>query len=294
MRHNLSWKMLQNILDYSRRKGEEIVSAMKFESPPVDPFKIIEAEPDIYAEGADLKDAFDGCLRYVGPRFLLAFNTKYDHWYHRGKHHPKVRFTIGHELGHYYLKEHRNYLLRGGKPHECFTEFQSLPYVDRQADCFAAGLLMPSKLVSPCVNLECEPTFEVIKRTAHQFDVSLTSMLVRWTQLSHFPCSTMSVSPHGIDWGWVSEGFKRAKIYKVRRNEKLISEDARKFMLKDPKLLRYAEGQGLGLAHHWLKCERLDISIREFYAVIPYIQRMLVFIVADEEEVYREEFADGE
>lgn len=292
MSRKLSWRIVLSILNDARHQGEEIASVVGFDSPPIDPFKIIEAEPDIYAEGADFRDAFDGRIKYVGPRFLLTFNTKYNQWYHIGEHHPKVRFTIGHELGHYFMDEHREYLLRGGNPHLCFTEFQSAPYVEQQADCFSAGLLMPTQLLAPCVNDEPEPTFEIIKQTAHKFDVSITSMIVRWAQLSDFPCAAMSVSSKGIDWGWVSDGFKRVKGYRVRRNKEVLSEDARRFMQQDTSFLHYREGQGLGLAHQWIEFDILNISVQEFYAIIPYTRRMLVFIRADENEVSAQQGGD--
>jgi hypothetical protein len=285
MNHKLSWRIVKSILDNARQQGEEIASVMGFDSPPIDPFKIIEEEPDIYAEGADFRDAFDGRLKYIGPRFLLTYNTKYNRWHHIGKHHPKVRFTVGHELGHYFLDEHRKYLLHGGESHLCFTEFQSTPYVERQADCFSAGLLMPTQLLALYVNDEPEPTFATIKQTARKFDVSITSLVVRWAQLSDFPCAAMFVSSRGIDWGWVSDGFKRIKGYHVRHNKAVLSEDARRFIQRDKSFLRYREGQGLGMAHQWIELDMLDISVQEFYAIIPYNRRMLVFISADEDEV---------
>ncbi len=285
MDHKLPWRILKSILNDARSQGEEIASVMGFDSPPIDPFKIIEVEPDIYAKGADFRDAFDGRLKYVGPRFLLTFNTKYNQWYHISKYHPKIRFTIGHELGHFFLNEHREYLLHGGKPHLCFTEFQSSPYVEQQADCFSAGLLMPTHLLAPCVNHEPNPTFEIIKQTANKYDVSMTSMIVRWAQLSDFPCAAIFASSKGIEWGWVSDGFKRVKGYCVRRNKELISKDARKFIQQESNFLHYREGKGLGLAHEWIEFDILDISVQEFYAIIPYNRRMLVFIIADENEV---------
>lgn len=286
MSSKLSWKLVQNMRDYALRQGEEIASVMEISSAPIDLLKIIDSEPNLYAEGADFGDTFDGCLEYVRPRFLLAYNTKYDQWKHTGNHHPKVRFTIGHELGHYYLDDHRQYLLQGGKSHLCFTEFQSDPYVEQQADCFSAGLLMPSFLLAPHVNKKPEPTYGIIKDTAREFEVSITSMMVRWTLLSDFPCATISVSSASqINWGWVSEGFKRVKGYCVRRNEKVLSGDAQKFLSINPNFLNYREGQGLGMAHQWIDFDHSNISVQEFYVVIPYTHQMLVFITTTEDEL---------
>ena len=76
--------------------------------------------------------------------------------------------------------------MQGGKSHPCFTEFQSDPYVEQQADCFSAGLLMPSFLLAPHINKQAEPTLDIIKNTAREFEVSITSMMVRWILLSDF------------------------------------------------------------------------------------------------------------
>ncbi len=174
----------------------------------------------------------------------------------------------------YYLDDHRQYLLQGGKSHPCFTEFQSDPYVEQQADCFSAGLLMPSFLLAPHVNKQAEPTLEIIKNTAREFEVSITSMMVRWTLLSDFPCAIISISADGINWGWISEGFRRVKGYRVRRNEKVLSGDAQKFRIKDLDFSNYREGQGLGMAHQWIDFDLSHISVKEFYAVIPYTHQI--------------------
>lgn len=293
MSRKLFWKLVQSIREHALHQGEEIASVMDFVSLPIDLLKIIDSEPNLYAEGADFGDVFDGRLEYVGPRFLLAYNTKYDQWDHAGKHHSKVRFTIGHELGHYYLDDHRLYLLKGGKPHPCFTEFQSDPYVEQQADCFAAGLLMPSFLLGPHVNREAEPTLEIIKNTAKEFEVSITSMMIRWTSLSDFPCATISVSANGIiNWGWLSGGFKQVGGYCVRRNKKVLSEDALKFLQMDMSFSHYREGNGLGYAHQWIDFEITNISVKEFYAVVPYIHQTLVFITAPEDELAEHYYDD--
>ncbi len=91
--------------------GEQIAREADFLKPPIDPFAVIENESGrIKAFGDDFGSDFDGRLEFQKPDFLLFYNTKYDTWTHIGRHHPKVLFTIGHELGHYFIEHHRNYL----------------------------------------------------------------------------------------------------------------------------------------------------------------------------------------
>lgn len=285
MAPELSWRLQQSILDHSISQGEEIARVSGFEAAPVDPFTVVASDPNLYAEGADFQDAFDGRLEYIGPRFLLAYNTKYDRWPHMGDHHPKVRFTVGHELGHYFIDEHREYLRHRGAGHCSLTEFQSQVQVERQADCFSAGLLMPRYMLAPAINKVQFPTLDLVKEVAHCYRVSLTGLLVRWTQLSDFPCAVVALSQDGVKWGWVSEAFRAAGAYRVLRSSQTGSRKASEFLRTDPTLSNYREGKGSGLADQWLDFDRDHIGVDEFYAVIPYGRYMLVFIVADEDDL---------
>lgn len=158
--------------------------------------------------------------------------------------------------------------------------------MEQEADCFSAGLLMPSYLLSPHVNEESNPTLRHIQDAARLFRVSMTSMMVRWVRLSDFPCGVFSVAQGGIQWGWVSDGFARIKAY-WRCQGPLRSSDSKVFLQAAPGLARYRDSQGLGLLHHWVDTDHRDVSVREFYAVIPYASHMLVFISASEDELPR-------
>jgi len=69
---------------------------------------VARLEDRVHGEALDdFGDAFDGRLEYQRPRFIIFYNTKYDAWPHMGEHHPKVKFTVAHELGHFFLNAHR-------------------------------------------------------------------------------------------------------------------------------------------------------------------------------------------
>ena len=281
-----NWKLQQAACESAQRKGEEVARIYGFESWPINPFAIIAAERElIHAEGDDFGEAFDGRLSYVGPRFLLCYNTRYNAWPRRSEHHPKVRFTVAHELGHFYLDRHRKHLVTRRQPHGSFVEFESDRAVERQADCFAAGLLTPQYLLGPRVNCEPDATVETIKEAATDFDVSLTSMMVRWTQLSHFPSATLCVRAGQIAWGFVSEGFRNAGLWRARRGARVAGIDAQAFLEKDTSLESYREGQGTGLVRNWLEWDGDRISVSEFYIVIPYTRSVMVYVIADEDDL---------
>jgi len=280
------WKLDQAARDFALAKGEEIAKLNRFAKAPVDPFAVIASEGDqILVEGDDFRDSFDGRLSYHDGRFLLLYNTRYNQWAHGVGHHPKVRFTVAHELGHYYLDRHREVLVKRGAKLESFTEFESNKEVERQADAFAAGLLMPKYLVGPHANCEPDATIESIKQAAGAFDVSLTSMMVRWTQLSHFPCATLCVRDGVIQWGFGSEAFRECGLRRCKRGIAPVSGDAKRFVALDPSCATFREGQGTGRAQHWLEGDCDPIDVQEFYLVIPYSRCVMAFVTADQDDL---------
>ena len=284
-----NWTLEQAQRDAATQLGEAIAEQIGYVGPPISPFRVIETENGrILSFGDDFGDAFDGRLEYQSSRFLLFFNTKYDAWSHIGDHHPKVNFTVAHELGHYFLDHHRKYLQRTGNAHGSLTEFQVEAPPEREADCFAAGLLMPRSLVEQTVNSR-PPTFPGVRSSAKDFHVSLTSMAVRWVQLSNFPCAVLVVSDGKIQWGFTSEAFKRAGGYRVRIGEPIRSRPAAKFLAAESSLMSFREGIDYSPSERWINWERDGIWVQEWYTVIPSLRQMLVFLAADEDDLIEED-----
>jgi Zn-dependent peptidase ImmA (M78 family) len=282
---SIEWKIELGKLKKASEYGEQIAKNCNFLKPPVDPFVIIKNERNrVKAFGDEFGNDFDGRLEYQKPSFLLFYNTKYNRWPHSGNHHPKVLFTVGHELGHYFLEHHRDYLMHGGGAHGSVTEFQSNRLVEREADCFSSGLLMPRYLLGRIVNRQ-PPTLEHVKQTRELFQVSLTSMLIRWVQLCDFPCAVVSVTEGLIEWGFCSLGLKRVGGYQVRRGAAVSSRQAKAFSQADSSFSSFREGAGYSVASHWIQNERLGFVVEEQYLIVPSTRQMLVFITADEDEV---------
>ncbi len=282
-----NWNKARASRDEAANIAEMIVQGLEITKPPVSPFDVIRSERRrLVAFGDDFGDAFDGRLEYQKPKFIIFYNTKYDAWPHKGKHHPKVTFTIAHEVGHFCLARHRNYLKKGGSPHGSQTEFVSDNLSEREADAFAAGLLMPKFLADDVVNAG-PPEFKDVQEAKDLFEVSLTSMMLRWVQLSNFPCAMCSVRDGSIEWGLTSDAFKKAGAYKVNRGKRVTSRAATKFISVDPSISRYRDEERWGSAEHWLDFERTDLGVVEHFVAIPSTKQVLVFITADEEDTFK-------
>ena len=149
---------------------------------------------------------------------------------------------------------------------------------------------MPSRLFRPQINRTNFPTLDEIKQLRQRFQVSLTGMLVRWTQLSDFPCATIAIGDGVIQFGWVSEGFRRIGAYRVRRGDRVVGREAMGFAKQDPSVSTYREGSGGGAATCWIDYDRTRIDTMEYYFAIPHTKTIWVVLFVDENDLPEPEF----
>ena len=286
MATDLSWKLYYASLDKAAKEGEEISRTYGFVEPPVDPFLIIKQEKElIYSEGYDFGNAFDGRIKYIGPRFLICYNTRYNAWPHSGKLHSKIIFTVGHELGHFFLPKHREYLVTSRKPHGSYTEFTADPLVEKQADSFSSGLLMPSFLLRPKINKKNFVSCEEFLGIRAQFQVSITGMMVRWVQLSDFPCATIAIRNGKIQYGWISKALRERGAWSLRKGEQIRGSDMRKFVDGDNQVQDFRKGSGSGAIFDWIDFDKVRLLTQEFYFAIPHSKTVWAMVTADEDDL---------
>ncbi|MCA9036844.1 MAG: ImmA/IrrE family metallo-endopeptidase [Planctomycetaceae bacterium] len=293
MDRNSQWRRFYAECDVATRKGEEISLATGFSEPPIDVFRILESERQfIRAVGEDFGESFDGRIRYLGNGFLLCYNTRYNEWLPRGRNRPhsKVLFSIAHELGHFYLDEHRACLVNNRRAHNSFTEFSSHKLIERQADHFASGLLMPSDLLRPRINMDNHPDFGRVLDVRKDFDVSLTGLLARWTQLSDFPCATVVTLNGVVLFGWVSKAFREIGCYRVRRTHKPESRTFRSFVAQNSPVKEYKQKDGYSSTDYWLEYDQRSFETSELYFAIPHSKLIWVLLTCDEGELCGKEY----
>jgi hypothetical protein len=98
------------------------------------------------------------------------------------------RFTKGHEVGHWVL--HVDDLGDSSPPLDAGTDGERVfcrdgsdDWTERQADWFAAGLLMPEPQLKEAVSGYDSMSWTIIEKLSEQFDVSKEAMKVRLEQL---------------------------------------------------------------------------------------------------------------
>ncbi len=114
----------------------------------------------------------------------------------------KGRFTLAHELGHYFIPNHRLGLMNGDlKPHGSISYLTDLSswQVEREADAFASALLMPSKSVIDIIN--GRPfDFHLIEEIAAMFQVSKSAAALRFAQIGNYPIMIVFAVDGKIRW----------------------------------------------------------------------------------------------
>lgn len=201
----------------------EILEVNNLFKAPIDPFLLIDLEaPRLRVCPGDFRSQCDGQLEYHPSHdvFLLFYNNKYDHTVTQGKHHPRTRFSIAHELGHFYIEHHRFALMQGASAHPSKTEFAADQDIEREADAFAASLLMPASLFRPMVN-QSELSVERIRQIADHFETSQLSAAIRCVQYSDFPCEIAVIRNGQIAWRFRPEGnrdpLKEGGCYRIQK-----------------------------------------------------------------------------
>lgn len=161
-------------------------------------------------------DAFDGLLTWDGLKFHIHLNETKGNLItsNRG------RFSLSHELGHFFLESHRNGIKSGAIP--AHPSNQSLIHTDKieaEADFFAGNLLMPTVRLR-AFTAKRKFSLEVIKDISKSFDVSLTAALLRFAQVGTHEIMIVFSKDNIVEWSYRSDHFPKV-ANRIRKGEPL-------------------------------------------------------------------------
>lgn len=187
-------------LKMAKQKAEAYLRDNGHASLPVDPVAIagkhdieVRAKPDT-AEGVS------GMLLRHGDTFGILYAT---HLNNKGF----ERFSIGHELGHYFLDGHIDHVLPRDGFHTSHAGFVSADPYELEADNFSAGLLMPSTPFKRELNKR-SPGLATVEHMADLCVTSLTATAIRYAELSSDAVAVIVSTGKAIDYCFMSEAMK--------------------------------------------------------------------------------------
>jgi hypothetical protein len=192
----------------SKKREEELSELAEYVANAYCPNDIVS--PSFIAEqcgitycSGDYGDAFDGLIEQEARKFHIYINI------HKGgfidSH--RSRFTFAHELGHYFIDEHRCALLNGKTPsHSSVTDFSSKNPVEVEADFFASSLLLPeSRIKQDCFKKKF--TFQLIESLSKKYNTSLTATLLKYSSIGNHPIMIVCSVNNKIKWFRYSHDF---------------------------------------------------------------------------------------
>ena len=189
------------IADRSRNEiaafeAEELIRELEIDSLPIDPVAIAESL-GILVHPKATSGGVSGMLLRVGNEFGIVYATHIENEGFK-------RFCIAHEIGHYRIPGHLDAVLAHGNVHESHAGFvQGNPY-EREADYFAASLLMPDVLFAH----EMRSLGDGLKAVEALSELCVTSLLAaanRYIQKADIPAAMIISTGPNIEYCFMSD-----------------------------------------------------------------------------------------
>jgi hypothetical protein len=157
---------------------------------------------------------FDGVLVWDGNRFNIHMDSSKGNTLAT----KRGRFTLAHELGHYFIESHREGIRTGLIPSH--PSSHSLIHSDRielEADFFAANLLMPRDRFRTVSARNRVFSLDVIRDLSDYFDASLTAAILRFVEVGTHEIMVVFSQGNQVKWSLRSHDFP--KLVNKFRNE---------------------------------------------------------------------------
>ena len=179
-------------------KADDLLGELQIQEPGE-----IDIERIAIFKGAEVRYAplhgMDGCLVRKNDAAIITVR-------HSLRYQGQKRFVIGHELGHFFLHpETRQIETVDDKQTNNWSEKQETE--EYEANLFAAELLMPKRFIKARI-VGQEPSFELIKRLAEEFQTTLTATAAQFVLTTTEECVLVSSANRRRLWFIPSRGFE--------------------------------------------------------------------------------------
>lgn len=268
---------------WAERAAEKYLEENNMLQLPVDPIAIAKRH-EIIVEAKPASDVgVSGMLIKYGNNFGIAYAT-----------HINVegfqRFSIAHELGHYLLPGHHESILPIGGVHESRAGFISGNKYEREADHFAAGLLMPRSLFTKEIDKR-KSGFEAIDEIADTCKTSLTATAIRYTEFTSEPVAAVLSESSRIDWCFMSDELKEIGRLDWPKKGQVLPKDSvtHSFSRNQENIKNGEKENGLSSSMDWFGGERDFEIMEEVVGLGSYGKTLTVLTITEDLEDLEEQ-----
>lgn len=267
------------------RSAEQFLLEQNITDLPIDPFAIAKnLSIEVHPKPAKSAGA-SGMFIRVGEAYAIAYATHIES--------PGFQsFSVCHELGHYMLPGHPEAVLDENGAHESFAEFRSDNVYEKEADSFAAGLLMPSRPFCDALK-RTEPGLEAIEDLSSLCITSLPSTAIRYAKFADYPVAIVVSTGQSVDFCSMSDSFKvLQELEWLRRGQPLPrSTCTHSFNQNNQRVLRADRTEGVSTIHAWFGAGPDWQLIEEVLGLGSYGKTLTVLrpIVSEEDDMDEEE-----
>lgn len=189
-----------------RKKAEEVIADLGISTPCEIDVNLIASYFNIIVNIKQLEGAAARltCVDDFAAITIAASET----------HEPRIRFSVAHELGHFFLHKNATNLFN------CSTQNMqewSRKTIEQDANIFAANLLMPESFFKKSIK-GMAPSCGAIYTIAKLFKTSITATLIRFVECTIEPCALFCVQNKLITWSYKNKNF----FYYIKQNSSPI------------------------------------------------------------------------
>jgi hypothetical protein len=178
-------------------RAEEVLKRYGITKLPVDPFDIAHQLEIPVQDFPPEANSVSGMLVFRDGRFFIFYATHIASDGFR-------RFSVAHELGHYFLDGHPDAVLDSKGQHASRAGFGETSAYELEADHFAAALLMPQTLIRPLLH-KAEFGLAGIDALAGACQTSLPAAAIRYCGLIKLPVAVIQTDGVVVDYCFMSK-----------------------------------------------------------------------------------------
>lgn len=185
-----------NLSTDAKRRAQLLIERLGIESPADIDLDYIAWECGAYIREEQL-EGLEGRILKMAKQSLISIKKSIPE---RGK----KRFVAAHELGHLVLQHNENQLAVCTNA-DLLSWYKTNPD-ERDANVFAAELLMPEKLFVP--HCQAAPSLELFESLADRFNSSLTATIIRYVSMTSQRVAVAHTQDRYVKWALESGDFR--------------------------------------------------------------------------------------